>query len=162
MYGRQELETSNPKVKKEALAVMSTMYAQIGPKIRALSISIAKTAETKTTLETCFNSSTFDASSVPTDWNRRYMFDADQVDGARQAGGAIDLEVPRTDIFSLLTPDIIAKLVSNIRKVIYVLHQAVLTLLPSIEFKRRKSCLETSQGGTGCIRSSGIWMYISY
>lgn len=112
----QEIDSSNPKVKKEATALMVTLYRQIGPKLKALSMSLSKKQEMKSYLDKCFSESNYDPSSLPSTWPKQSIVrSSDTGVGAAGPGtgpDSLELDIPKTDLFSLLPPDIAAQMVS--------------------------------------------------
>lgn len=91
---------------------MAALFRQIGPKLKALSMSLAKNAETKMVLENCFNESDYDPTSLPGSWPRQSIV-KNSSNGAAGGTGSLELDLPKTDLFSLLPNDIVNKMVSR-------------------------------------------------
>jgi hypothetical protein len=91
---------------------MKTIFKQIGPKFGALTMSLSKEQATKIYLDNCFSESVFDPSSLPDAWPMQTMMIRSA--GAPGAVGpdSLSLDIPKTEIFSLLPPDILTKMVS--------------------------------------------------
>ena len=104
--------SSNPKVKREATGLVATLFKQLGPQLKALCMSLATKQDAKNALEKAFSENEYDPSSLPAEWPMRSIVVVSE--GA--AGGAgsdrLTLEIPKTDLFSLLPPDILTKMVS--------------------------------------------------
>ena len=109
----QEIGSSNPKVKREALAVIGTLYTQVGTKLKALSMSLAKQQDAKNSLEKCFNEIEFDPLAVPTTWKKYCVVQSIGGVGAENEPPSVDLDIPKTDLLSVLPSDIISQMVSS-------------------------------------------------
>lgn len=83
----------------------------MGPALKALSASLAKPS-LRGQLEKCFDESPFDASAAPSSFPRSSLATMENTGGS-SSQSALGLQVPKTDIFSELPSDIIAKLVSS-------------------------------------------------
>lgn len=94
---------------------MATLFRQIGPKLKALSMSLAKNAEAKVALENCFNESAYNPSSLPSTWPRQSIVRSICDEAAGNAGSLV-LDLPKTDLFSLLPSDIMNRMVSRTRE----------------------------------------------
>jgi len=99
-------------VKKEALRVSGTLYKQIGPRFKILIMSLVKTQDTKSCLEKCFDDIVYDAEALSA-WRKQPL--ASIAGSSTESTGqpSLDLDIPKTDIFSRLSPDIMSRMVSN-------------------------------------------------
>lgn len=104
------------KVKREATSCFSVLHRHIGPSFKAVSTSLAKKPDLKDRLTQCFDSNPHDPALKNFEWPRSSL----AVKGGA-AGGSLDLDVPKSDLFANLPDDILAKLVR-----ICVLHSFVL------------------------------------
>lgn len=109
----QELKASNPKVKKESHAVLSGLFSQLGPNFKALTMSLIKSPEIKNDIELCFSKVTYDPSSLPATWPKQSLTIRSSLVGESAIQATTIFDLPKTDLFSLLPPDILSKLVSR-------------------------------------------------
>lgn len=107
---------SNPRIKREALGVLAALFSQLGPNLKVLSLSLIKSQEIRNDVELCFSKVNYDPSSLPVDWPKKSLTTRTSVPSG--SGNHVPtFDLPKTDLFALLPPDIISKLVS-----IYVEH----------------------------------------
>lgn len=101
------------KVKREALQVLGTFHAHIGPAFKAVSNSLAKPA-LRDELERCFEKNKYDPTLQKQEWSKRSLFDSrySQPGKGVLSGSAIALEVPRSDLMADLPDDCVQRLVS--------------------------------------------------
>ena len=104
---------SGPKIQKEATACFAILHQQIGPQLKALSLSLVKDPRLKTQLQKCIDDNPFDPSSLLKVWPKESLAYQQIVgDGCSQPShGRLAINVPKTNIFSLLPNDIVARLV---------------------------------------------------
>lgn len=104
------------KVKREACSCFALLHQQIGPGLKALSISLAKQENVKEQLQKCFEENPFNSSIQLTSWPRVSIVRQDsKLSGRGQtSSSALGLEVPKIDLFAALPDDIIAKLVRQV------------------------------------------------
>jgi hypothetical protein len=107
----QELKTTNPKIKKEAQNVLAELVSQLGPRIKVLVMSLIKSPEIKSDLELCFAKVSYDPSSLPTSWPKQSLADRSSSTNGPESKGTSTFDLPKTDLFSLLPPDTVSKLV---------------------------------------------------
>jgi hypothetical protein len=112
----QEIESSSPKVKRAALSVLGTLHIHLGPGFRALSLALTKKPAVKEEMEQCFDTNEFDPSLHSTEWPKRPLGNsASSKDGPQTSdGGGLIFDVPKTDLFSLLSDDCFKKMVRKV------------------------------------------------
>ena len=108
----QELKASNPKIRKEAQAVLSGLYNQLGPNVKVLTISLIKSPEIKSDIESCFSKVAYDPSSLPATWPKQSLVVRSSSVGGSETQATTKFDLPKTDLFTLLPADIVSKLVS--------------------------------------------------
>jgi hypothetical protein len=89
------------------------LHRQIGPGLKSLSISLAKQASTKEQLQKCYEDHPFDPSLTTGSWPRSSIVERFncRVGIGESSTPAFVLEVPTVDLFTVLPPDILWKLV---------------------------------------------------
>lgn len=103
----------NAKVKREAMTCIGLLHQQIGPGLKGLAMSLAKQSGVKELLQKSFEENPFDSSSHFTSWSRTSVTAKQNplnVKG-RDSSPSFKLDVPKTDLFLVLPPDILTKLV---------------------------------------------------
>jgi hypothetical protein len=110
----QELGSLNAKVKREAVACFGLLHRQVGPGLKGLAMSLSKQPNIKEVLQKCFDENPFDSSTQFASWPRSSVVSRGNAvtGGGRAPSPAFTLNVPRTDLFAALPPDIMTKLVS--------------------------------------------------
>lgn len=131
------------------METVRVLFTQVGPKLRALAVSVAPKGATSA-VEKTLDESEFDptASSAP----RKLKFVATNKTGEKDndgTTGSIDVEVPQTDLLSLLPPDVISKLVRWSMCFLFPAPCQLLLLTVCVELQRRQSFVEAQKGGTG-------------
>lgn len=102
----QEMESSNIKVVRECKAVLGRLHAQVGPSLKAL-CRVEADAKVWPGVEKCFDASPYDPSLAQQQWPRRSIATASTIEG----NGTVSLEVPKTDLKSVVSADMISQLV---------------------------------------------------
>lgn len=105
------MESSSPKVKKESLAVICSMFEQLGESFRVLVLSMAKSSATRSSIESALGKIHFDSSTVSKTWPRQSI--ALKGEGPSDGNATLKFEVPKSDLMSILKPDTLTKLVSK-------------------------------------------------
>jgi hypothetical protein len=110
---RQECESSNLKVKREALQILGILHSQVGPSLKAIATSLAKPG-LRDDLDKCFENNPFDVKFQKLDWPKCSLLDNRNVQAGKEwnSGSMISLDVPRSDIMADLEEDCIQRLVS--------------------------------------------------
>jgi hypothetical protein len=108
----QECESSNVRVKREALQILATCHSQVGPSLKAIATSLARPV-LRDDLEKCFESNAYDINFQKLHWPKRSLLDARQTQsGQGNSGPMMSLDVPRSDILADLGEDCLQRLVS--------------------------------------------------
>jgi hypothetical protein len=100
-------------VKREANTVVGILYAQIGPSLKSLLLSMCTQPSVKELLQKCFDEHRFDPAMKLTSWSKVSLHSraSDAENGS--SNDTSSLHVPRSDITTLLSKDIIARLVRS-------------------------------------------------
>lgn len=105
----------NAKVKKESLTCFALLHRQIGPGLKSLSVSLAKQSSTREQLQKCFEDNPFDPSFSSATFSRSSIVGrVNNHVGNGKSTPSFVLDVPTVDLFALLPPDILSKLVRGL------------------------------------------------
>ena len=101
-------------MKKEAHALVALLYMHVGPALKALLLSICNQSSGKEQLQKCFEETKYDPQIkekifVKKSIESNQLTQNDSVDRNQQIPS---LEIPKTDIISILSKDIISRIVS--------------------------------------------------
>lgn len=110
----QELGASSVKIQKEATACFAILHQQIGPQLKALSLSFVKDPRLKTQLQKCMDDNPYDPSSLSKVWPKDSLAYQQNVGVERSQHASLAIDVPKTNIFLLLPSDIVARLVGRV------------------------------------------------
>lgn len=103
------------KVQKEAASCLALIHRQIGPGLKALALSLAKSDELKNRLQRCIENNPFDPSLSTRSWPKQSIsFQNSLMCTSAQDVQRLALILPKTDLFSLLSENIVDKLVSDL------------------------------------------------
>jgi hypothetical protein len=75
-------------------------------------MSLAKKPDTKSCLDKCFSENEYDASAVPSVWKKESIAINKLAESGDTKPNSLELDIPKTDLFSVLPPDILTKMVS--------------------------------------------------
>lgn len=106
-------------MKREAFALMGLIHSQVGPGFRALCLQQVKPSA-KEQLEKTFDANPFEPSTVSS-WPRQSLGLLSVSNMPGPGGSGVALDVPKADLFALLTTDVIGKLVSSV-EIAYCCH----------------------------------------
>jgi hypothetical protein len=106
----QELNATNPKVKREALLLAGLIHTQLGPSFGALAISMTKKSDVRTQLDKCFAEFVYDTSFEEKQWQKSSFASILSCPDAIVDKKSLVLNVPKTDLFTVLPDDLLSKL----------------------------------------------------
>ena len=108
----QELGSSSLKIHKEATACCVVLHQQIGPHIKALSLSLVKDQRLKTQMQNCLDDNPFNPSILPKVWPKESVACQEKAgDGQQPRNVELSINIPKTNLIMLLPKDICATLV---------------------------------------------------
>ena len=127
------------KIQKETTVCFAILHQQIGPHLKALSLSFVKDPRLKTQLQKCFDDNPYDPSSLSKVWPKDSLAYQQNVGAARSQHARLAIDAPKTNIFSLLPSDIVARLVSRVEGFFSVYEACHLTSFLSTSIRGQKT-----------------------
>ena len=100
----EESAATNPKIKKEVSSIFAELHRQLGPTFRALALQLCQ-GYNKDMLELCFENNPYDPNEATIERARRSIVESDE-----GPVGDMVLDVPKTDLSSVLKEGIIERL----------------------------------------------------
>jgi cytoskeleton-associated protein 5 len=103
----------NIKVNRAAFATMGLMHVQLGPTMKAVTLSSIKTPSLRDEIEKVFGENPFDSSISSKEWPKNYIFSNsanDTEDGGDNAGSGMNFELPKMDLMLELPSDCLARM----------------------------------------------------
>jgi hypothetical protein len=109
----KECESANQKVKSAAISLLKEMYSQLGPVFKAMTLSI-KSESVRSVVDAIMDTTTYNQTSANQKRKKKFLF----VNMSNEVNGSSDqdqpgFEVPKTDLMTVLSPNILTELVSD-------------------------------------------------
>uniref|UniRef100_A0A7S3Q8W0 TOG domain-containing protein n=1 Tax=Chaetoceros debilis TaxID=122233 RepID=A0A7S3Q8W0_9STRA len=122
----KECESSNVKVKATAISLVGEMYKQLGPVMKAMIASVVTKESLKAQMDKTFDSCPYDSSLSAAIPQKKCLARNDSNSNADGEGAGLDIEIPKADLLSELSPDIISQMGAKVNKDSWKLRKAAL------------------------------------
>ena len=109
----QEMGSINPKTRKEAFVLLGELFQQIGPPLMALALSLSNKSSITENLKKCFDENSYDPAMKSSNWPRKSLIFRQVSSNGQvtQNEESFSLDIPKTDLMSMLPKDVLSKLV---------------------------------------------------
>lgn len=112
-WALKECESVNQKVKSAAISLLKEMYCQLGPVFKAMTLSI-KSESVRSAVDAIIDTTTYNQSSANQKREKKFLF----VNMSNEVNGSSDqvepgFELPKTDLMTVLSPNILTELDSS-------------------------------------------------
>ncbi|OEU12196.1 ARM repeat-containing protein [Fragilariopsis cylindrus CCMP1102] len=111
---KSECGAKNVKVKRAAFATIGLMHAQLGPSLRAVTLSSISDSSFREEFDKIFKEHPYDSSLACADWPMRYLFSNSSDDNTdSNSTSGMKIELPKTDLIAELPPDCLSRMGSK-------------------------------------------------
>ena len=111
---KSECGAKNVKVKRAAFATIGLMHAQLGPSLRAVTLSSISDSSFREEFDKIFKEHPYDSSLTCADWPMRYLFSNSSDDNTdSDSTSGMKIELPKTDLIAELPPDCLSRMGSK-------------------------------------------------
>jgi cytoskeleton-associated protein 5 len=142
---KTECGAKNVKVKRAAFATIGLMHAQLGPSLRAVTLSSISDSSFRGEFEKIFKEHPFDSSLTCADWPMRYLFSNSSNDNTdSNSTSGMKIELPKTDLIAELPPDCLSRMGSKDGKTAWKARKAALEDVEKA-LKNTSGLLDTSK-----------------
>lgn len=119
----------NIKVNRAAFATVGLMHVQLGPTMKAVTLSSIKNPSLRDEIEKVFGENPFDSSLASKEWPKNYILSNsanDTEDGDDNAGFGMNIELPKMDLMVELPSDCLSRMGSKEGKTAWKARKAAL------------------------------------
>lgn len=111
---KDESGSKNIKVKRAALSVLGVMHTHLGPSFKASVLASSKEPSFREDVEATFSEHPFDSAAAKIVWAKRCICGHSQNGGnSNESGGALDMNLPKLDLFAELPSDCLSRMGSK-------------------------------------------------
>ena len=141
-----ETKSSNINVKKSAFAVFGIMHIHLGPQFQVLALSSTQDGSLRDQLEKTFDKHPFDPSSTTAEWPKQSLARSasNQTTDSDGKVSMMQLDLPKLDLISELSSDILLKMSSSDGKTAWKQRKAAMEEVETV-LKKSSGMLDSSR-----------------